>query len=343
MEPSSSLTLADIARAAGVSVSTVSRVLSQREGSIPISQATVERVREAARRLGYAPNPFASALRTQRTGVLGAILRDLGDPFLSALVRALQQEARQEGFDLLIGHAASDSEIAERHLAFLLNPWFDGLFLLGNLPDDSLLRQMLKLRPRPCVAVACGPEEELPAVTIDEEAGTLLALDYLYQLGHRRIAFLGNLEHAGVRERLACFQRVVRERNLAWQEEYAQACSSSRSEAAARAQRLMALPEPPTALFCASDLLALGAISGAWQMGWTIPGELSILGFDDIEEGASGVPSLTTVRQPVEMMAAHATRLIRGLIEGHRPEEHERHQIVQPQLVLRQSCAAPRA
>lgn len=343
MEPSSSLTLADIARAAGVSVSTVSRVLGQRAGSIPISQATVERVREAARRLGYSPNPFASALRTQRTGVLGAILRDLGDPFLSVLVRALQRAAQQEGLDLLIGHAASDPETAERHLTFLLNPWFDGLFLLGNLPGDALLRQMLTLRPRPCVAVACGPKEELPAVTIDEDAGTQLALDHLYQLGHRRIAFLGNLEHAGVRERLAYFQHFVLARNLAWQEGYAQHCSSSRSEAATCMRHLLALSEPPTALFCASDLLALGAISGAWQMGCTVPGELSILGFDDIEEAAEGTPSLTTVRQPVEAMAEYATRLIRSLIEGRFPEEHERRLIVQPQLVIRQSCSVPRA
>lgn len=342
MEPSSPLTLADIARAANVSVSTVSRVLGQREGSIPISKATVERVREAARRLGYSPNPFAAALRTQRTGVLGAILRDLGDPFLSVLVRALQHAAHQEGFDLLVGHAASDPETAERHLAFLLNPWFDGLFLLGNLPGDSLLRQMLQQRPRPCVAVACGPEKSLPAVAIDEDAGAQLALDYLFQLGHRRIAFLGNLEHAGVRERLACFQKFVQERDLVWREEYEQHCSSSRGEAAACVRHLLALPEPPTALFCASDLLALGAISGAWQMGRTVPEELSVLGFDDIEEAAEGVPSLTTVRQPVETMAERATHLIRSLIEGHAPEEHARHMIIQPELVIRQSCTTPR-
>lgn len=339
MEGKPALTLADIAKAAQVSVSTVSRVLSQREGAIPISSATVSRVREAAKRLGYAPNPFASALRTQRTGVLGAILRDLGDPFLSLLVRALQHAAHREGFDLLVGHAASDPETAERHLTFLLNPWFDGLFLLGNLPDDEFLLQMLMQRPRPCVALACGTGMAFPTVTIDEEAGTRLALDYLYQSGHRRVAFLGNLGHAGVRERLSSFQRFVRERNLVWQEGYEQHCSSSRGEAAAQVRHLLALPEPPTALFCASDLLALGAMSGVWQMGCTVPDTLSILGFDDIEEAAEGFPSLTTVRQPVEALAELATRLIRSLIEGHPPEEHERRLIVQPELIIRQSCA----
>ena len=343
MEPPSSLTLADIARAAHVSVSTVSRVLNQRQGSIPISQVTVERVRGVARRLGYSPNPFASALRTQRTGVLGAILRDLGDPFLSLLARALQHTAQQEGFDLLVGHADSDPEIAERHLTFLLNPWFDGLFLLGNLPGNTLLRQMLQIRPRPCVAVACGPERELPTVTVDEEAGTQLALDYLYQSGHRRIAFLGNLEHAGVGARLAGFQRFMRERDLTGQETYEQYCPSSRSEAAARVRDLLALPEPPTALFCASDLLALGAISGAWQAGRAVPEDLSVLGFDDIEEAAQGVPSLTTVRQPVETMAERATHLIRGLIEGRALEDLARHLVVQPELMVRQSCTSPRA
>ncbi len=344
MENRSSLTLADIAKAANVSVSTVSRVLNQRAGDIPISPATVERVREAAKRLGYAPNPFATALRTQRTGVLGALLRDLGDPFLSQLVRALQRAANAEGFDLLIGHAAADLETAERHLSFLLNPWFDGLFLLGNLPGDALLRQMLELRARPCVAVACGPEKAFPSVSIDEESGTLMALDYLYQLGHRRIAFLGNLEHAGVSERLTCFWRFVKERNLTWQAEYEQCCASLRSEAVVCVQRLLALPNPPTALFCASDLLALGALSGAWQRGCMVPEHLSILGFDDIEEAATGFPALTTVRQPVELMAEHATRLIRSLIEDHSSVSGEqRSQIVQPELLIRQSCCAPSA
>src|SRR5256886_9610228 len=154
MDSRSAVTLADIAESAQVSVGTVSRVLNGRKGSIKISQATTSRVMEAAHRLGYQPNPFATALRTQRKGVLGAIIRDMGDPFLSELARALQQAAHEQGFELLLGHADYDSQTAQRQMTFMLNHWFDGLFLLGNLPDDATLLAMVKQGRTPCVAVA---------------------------------------------------------------------------------------------------------------------------------------------------------------------------------------------
>ncbi len=176
MDTPSPVTLADIAEAARVSVGTVSRVLNRREGSIKISQATTARVLEAAQRLGYQPNPFAAALRTQHTGVLGAIPRDMGDPFLSQLARALQHVAQQQGFELLQGHADYDQETAQRQLTLMLNHWFDGLFLLGNLPDDTALLAMVQRSRTPCVAVACGTEPSVPLVAVDEERGAGVSL-----------------------------------------------------------------------------------------------------------------------------------------------------------------------
>ncbi len=341
MDSRTPITIADIAEATQVSVSTVSRILNRRDGSIKISQTTQERVLEAARRLGYQPNPFAAALRTQRTGVLGAIVRDIGDPFLSLLVRALQHAAHREGFELLLGHAAYDREAAERQLTFMLNSWFDGLFLLGNWPGDSALLRTLEQQPRPYVTVACGTGVSAPSVSVDEMLGTHECLDYLYALGHRRIAFLGNVEHAGVQDRLTCFRRFVAEHKLEWQDDYEQLCSSKRSEATARVTTLLRLNSPPTALFCASDLLALGAISGVWQMGRRVPEDLSIFGFDDIEEAADVFPPLSTVRQPVEEMARQATQVLRSLIDDSRPGGSARHILVQPELVIRGSCSAP--
>jgi LacI family repressor for deo operon, udp, cdd, tsx, nupC, and nupG len=341
MDQRNPITIADIAKAAQVSVSTVSRTLNRRDGSIKISQATQERVLEAAKRLGYQPNPFAAALRTQRTGVLGAILRDIGDPFLSLLVRALQRAVHRENFELLLGHAAYDRETAERQLAFMLNSWFDGLFLLGNWPGDSALIGALAQQPRPYVGVACGTDHSAFSVSVDEVQGTHKSLDYLYALGHRRIAFLGNVEHAGVPDRLACFRRFVSEHALEWHHGYEQLYLSKRSDAAAHVTALLRLDSPPTALFCASDLLALGAISGVWQMGKRIPEDLSIFGFDDIEEATDVFPPLSTVRQPVEEMARQATELIGSLMDGSRRDRETLHVLIQPELVIRGSCSAP--
>ncbi|QBD75995.1 LacI family transcriptional regulator [Ktedonosporobacter rubrisoli] len=341
MDLRSPVTLADIAEAAHVSVGTVSRVLNGRKGSIKISQATISRVMEAAQRLGYQPNPFATALRTQRTGVLGAILRDMGDPFLSKLARALQQAAHEQGFELLLGHADYDAQTAQRQLTLMLNRWFDGLLLLGNLPDDATLLMMVQQSRTPCVAVASGAKTTVPLVALDEERGALLGLEYLFHLGHRRLAFVGTIEHAGVSERLATFRHFVKDRGLEWHEGYEQCCAArTPGDATERLRQLLARPRPPTAIFCASDALALRAMSVAWQLGFHLPAQLSILGFDDIEQAAESVPPLTTIRQPVSLMAQEAVSMLRDLIDGSANERQEYRRIVKPELIVRASCSS---
>jgi LacI family transcriptional regulator, repressor for deo operon, udp, cdd, tsx, nupC, and nupG len=339
MDVRSPVTLADIAEAAHVSVGTVSRVLNRREGSIKISQATMTRVLEAAQRLGYQPNPFATALRTQRTGVLGAIIRDIGDPFLSLLARALQLAAQEQGYELLLGHADYDSHTAQRQLTFMLNHWFDGLFLLGNLPGDTTLLAQVQQSRTPCIAVASGSETSVPLVALDEIHGTFLGLDYLFHLGHRRLAFVGMVEHAGVSERLTTFRQYVHERKLAWHDTYEQCYTHMHSDTTGCLRQLLSLSSPPTAIFCASDVLALRTISVAWQLGFHLPDQLSIIGFDDIEQAAESVPALTTIRQPVHLMAQEAVSMLRELIDGSPNDARKYRRIVQPELIVRDSCS----
>jgi LacI family transcriptional regulator, repressor for deo operon, udp, cdd, tsx, nupC, and nupG len=339
MDSQSAVTLADIAEAAHVSVGTVSRVLNGRQGSIKISQATTSRVMEAAQRLGYQPNPFATALRTQRTGVLGAILRDLGDPFLSGLARALGQAAHEQEFELLLGHADYDARTAQRQLTLMLNHWFDGLLLLGNLPGDATLLAMVQQSRTPCVAVASGSETSVPLVALDEERGASLGLEYLFHLGHRRLAFVGTVEHAGVSERLTTFRQFVHDRGLQWHDGYEQCCTRTLGDATGRLRQLLSQPVPPTAIFCASDVLALRAMSLAWQLGFHLPDQLSIIGFDDIEQAAESVPALTTIRQPVPVMAQEAVSMLRERIDGSPNDAQQYRRIVQPELIVRASCA----
>jgi LacI family repressor for deo operon, udp, cdd, tsx, nupC, and nupG len=339
MDSRSAVTLADIAESAQVSVGTVSRVLNGRKGNIKISQATTSRVMEAAHRLGYQPNPFATALRTRRTGVLGAILRDMGDPFLSELARALQQAAHEQGFELLLGHADYDAQTAQRQLTLMLNHWFDGLLLLGNIPGDAHLLAMLQQSQTPWVAVASGLEASVPLVALDEVRGASLSMEYLFHLGHRRLAFVGTMEHAGVGERLATFRQFVHDRGLEWHDVYEQCCARTHGDATVCLRQLLSLPSPPTAIFCASDVLALRAMSVAWQLGFHLPDQLSIIGFDDIEQAAESVPSLTTIRQPVALMAQQAVSMLREIINGSPGDAQEHRRIVQPELIIRASCS----
>lgn len=341
MPPQKRITIADVARGAGVSTGTVSRVLNQRGGDIKISEETRKLVLETASRLGYSPNPFASALRTQRTGVIGVIVRDIGDPFLSMMLREIQKVTRLLGVNLLFGHAEYDLEIVGRHLAFMHSHWFDGLLLLGDIPGDQAVISELFKSNTPFVAVACGEQSTFPSVNVDEAEGVRLAFDYLYGLGHRQIAFIGNLEHGGIKERLVHFQRLLVENNLFWSDDYVRKCGNSRAAALSCAQYLLGLPNPPTAIFCATDLAALGAMNGALRLGWRVPENVSIIGFDDVEGTADTFPALTTIRQPVGDMASQAVRLLMRLIERETLEEEENRVVVQPQLMVRQSCAPP--
>ncbi len=343
MYSSKRVTIADVARAAGVSVGTVSRVLNQREGGIKISDATRSLVLQTAEQLGYTPNPFASALRTQRTGVIGVIVRDISDPFLSMLGKEIQKTARSQGIDLLFGHAEYDLEIVGRHLALVHSHWFDGLLLLGDIPGDQAVIDELTRFGTPFVLVACGEQSTFPSVNVDEVMGVKLALDYLRDLGHQRIAAIGNLEHGGINQRIELTHRYLLENNLSWSEEYLQHCANSRAAALDRAQCLLSLPNPPTAIFCATDLAALGALNGALRLGLRVPADVSIIGFDDIEGVADISPALTTVRQPVGDMAAQAVRLLTSFLNGNPVAESESRVVVNPRLIIRQSCAPPRS
>jgi len=339
MSPQKRITIADVARAAGVSTGTVSRVLNQRSGDIKISEETRKLVLETAHHLGYSPNPFATALRCQRTGMIGAIVRDIGDPFLSLMLRETQRAARSLGVDMLFGHAEYDLDIVGRHLAFMHSHWFDGLLLLGDMPGDQAVIDELVTSNTPFVAVACGERSPYPSVNVDEAAGVKLAFEYLYSLGHRRIAFIGNLKHGGIKQRLVHFQRLLVEHDLFWSDDYMRQCGNNRAAALDCAQSLLSLPTPPTAIFCATDLAALGAMNGALRMELRVPEDVSIIGFDDVEGTADTFPALTTIRQPIGDMASQAVRLLMQLIEREILEEEENQVVVQPRLIVRQSCA----
>jgi LacI family transcriptional regulator, repressor for deo operon, udp, cdd, tsx, nupC, and nupG len=331
------ITIADVAREAGVSPGTVSRVLNRRDQDVKISEATQRHVVEAAERLGYQANPFASALRTQQSGVIGAIIRDINDPFLSLMARELQNVAHAQNIELLMGHAENDLKTVLRQIKFMRN-WFDGLLIIGDIPGDHAVFQELERYGTPFVTVACEPRPHTASINIDESCAIQLSMDYLYGLGHRRVGFIGNLDHAGTRARYAAFRHYTSENTLYWDERYLQHTPYSRSGAIFSTQRLLSLAQPPSAIVCTSDLQALGAITGAWQMGWRVPEGVSIIGFDDIEEGRDTFPPLTTIRQPVRDMANTAMHLLLEIVRHPDDDLLRQQMIIQPDLIVRRSC-----
>jgi DNA-binding LacI/PurR family transcriptional regulator len=340
MKPKRRTTITDVAKAASVSPGTVSRVLNHSTGNSKISKETQKQVLEVVERLGYRPNLFASALRTQRTGVIGAVVRDINDPFLLLFTQELQVEAQKHGLELFLSFAKYDPEIARRQLNVMSN-WFDGLLLVGDMLDQLAAISCLSTQDMFFSGWEECAKNSKPLVRINDARGVQLGMDYLYTLGHRRIAFVGDIEFVGIRERLATFKSYVEDKSLNWFDAYLQPCHNTRKDAIRCTQNLLNLPTPPTAIFCMTDNLALGSQSGARQMGWRVPETISIIGFDDIAESATAFPTLTTVRQPVNDMAMASFDLLMRCIDNKTIEDYQLPVTVEPKLIVRNSCSPP--
>ena len=237
-------------------------------------------------------------------------------------------------------NANYDVATAGRQASIMSSLWFEGLLLLGDIPGNLEVMRQLQESKKPCVAVACGPRNDFPSINLDEDAGTILALDYLYALGHRRIACFGDPNILGVKERLLCFQEYARDKGLILEEGYVQVCSNNQLDASRCASELMKLANPPTAIFCGTDLIALGVINQIHRSGKRVPQDFSVIGFDDIEEDVEMFPTLTTIRQPAEEIAEKAVDLILRVRDGSVENLGSINILIQPELVIRESCCA---
>ena len=336
----------DVAAQAEVSVSTVSRVLSGVKTSIPISQDTRQRVLEVARGLRYQPNPSARALRGKSTHLLGLIVREIEDLFFAELIGVISDVARGKGYDLVLGHARSDPEEVLALSEILDLRRCDGLFLLGDLKesaeDHAYLSQVAMSH---LVISLCRGTQKLaagnPYVDIDNRKGAFMALDYLVRLGHRRIAFLDGGRLGDLQERIEAYCEFVRERLGKVCPDYIQSDENSYAGSYRAMQRLLSLRSPPTAVFTTDDTMAVGAMKAAADMGFVVPTDVSVIGFDDIKIAPYLQPALTTIRQPIEKLGATAVELLLEMVKEKSAPEPLPRFLIEPELMVRDSCAPP--
>jgi LacI family transcriptional regulator len=336
-------TLRQISQIAGVSPSTVSRILSGADFRVPIASDTRERVLRVVAEVGYTPNPFARALRGARSALLGLIVRDVSDPFFALFIEAITIEARHRGYGVVLGHARSRASEAVALQETLATWHCDALILLGDLRDQPALMSQLLGSELPAVGLCQGSRApRMPVVNVDNTAGTNMALELLYSLGHRRIAFVrGGWLFGDGRERQLAYRAFMRDHNLQLPHGYVQASSNDLAGGFNAALALLNLAQPPTAIYAASDKLALGVLKAAAVRGVPVPDELSVVGFDDIPMATYAIPSLTTVRQPIEQMAKLAVdgALVQIGAQAGGPTK----QLVLPHLIQRESCASVRS
>jgi len=344
-----SVTMADVAKRAGVSPSTVSYVLNQSKTQIHISEETSERVLQAARELDYRPHPAARVLRGKRTELIGVVLREIDDMLFSQLVEVIRDTAKVQGYDLILSYARSDLAEAAAITETLDLRQCDGLLLLGDLKESRAdLKTLTDLwRAHHVVSVCRGSGtlvQHCPSVSVDNRAGIAMALDYLVDLGHRRIAFFdAGRELGDLWERRDAFVCYMEGRFGSVDPDYLISTENNHQGGYDAMRQLARLPVPPTAVLAADDTMAIGALRGAADEGWDVPGDISLIGFDDITIDVYIDPRLTTVRQPIVEIGQRAVEMLFDLIETGTRESAGPHIVTEPELVIRESSGPPPA
>jgi DNA-binding LacI/PurR family transcriptional regulator len=334
-------TMRDIATAAGVSQSTVSRVLNDAPTRVPIAPDTRARVVEAAHRLGYRPNPLARGLRGAATMLMGAVVRDFSDPFFATAIEALAVEAMSHGYNIVLGHAHGRVDQALALTAVLEPRHCDAIVMMGDMQDQQRLLEDLRTSAVPVVALWQGSSPiEFPTVDIDDRAGVMAGLEHLIGLGHERIAFISAALPGDNPHREDAFVEFMTVRFGGLPEGYVQRVPSTPAGGEAALQALLALPEPPTAIAASTDLVAVGVLHAAYSLGRTIPNDLSVVGFDDLILASYTVPALTTMRMPIAEIVCEGVR--QAIEFAHDPSlpREPRVTMFEPTLVVRQSTAS---
>jgi LacI family repressor for deo operon, udp, cdd, tsx, nupC, and nupG len=307
-------TIVDVARHAGVSIATVSRVLS-RPGVV--APNTRRRVMQAVASLGYATNAAAKHLRTQRSGKILVILPDISNPFYSRVLQCIDQTAQREGFAVVLAETRRDPSREERYTDMLRRRETEGLIVLGHSLLGGFVAASAHLGPQAAIVSGCeAGRGTIPSVHIDNHAAGADAMDHLYRLGHRRIGVVTGPEGSGLsgdrlRGALARAEAAGLERMVAVHPGDFTMESGERA-----AERLLSDGERPTALFCLNDQMALGAMGVARRRGIAVPDALSVIGVDDIAFARYSFPALTTIAQPAREMGQEVVRVLLGIIRG---------------------------
>lgn len=340
------VTIHDVAAAAQVSPSTVSRVMNNRP---VVAEATRRRVLAAIDALHFRPSALGRNLATRRTGLLGLVVADITNPFYPEVVRGVEQAAAAHDMSVLLYDTAEDSNREAQALRLLGEQHVDGIIICASrLPEDRIVALAhsdtpLALINRSATAVAAA------TVDIDQEAGVRDALDHLVALGHRRIAYIGGpAASQDEQRRLTAFRAALMARAIAVPDSYILTASPTIAGGKEAAHRLLTdhdrsagrVPARPTAVLAYNDQVAMGVITAARQRGVDVPGELSVVGRDDIPLAEMIHPALTTVRQPMRTLGEQAVHLLFAHIQKRAGPAPSALQLT-PTLVVRASTAPP--
>lgn len=290
-----SATIKDVAKAAGVSVATVSRVLNN---SATVSAAATEQVNNAIKALGYSPNFLGRNLRRCETNVILAIIPSTEQTFYSEIIRGMQNSASDHGYDILLSTSNSTYSLELRLLNMLFNRTADAAILLGTQLDSDTL---MELNDKYYIALCCERAEgaDVLTVSVDDEGGAYAAVNYLVKCGHKKIGMIStSITSASSFDRESGYRRALIDNGIPFRKDYIYKGTYDFIDGANGLEYLKGLPDPPSAIFCVSDILAAGAVKKALSDGLKIGDDISVCGFDNISLSSMYTPEITTVEQP---------------------------------------------
>lgn len=331
-------TMADVAREAGVSVATVSRLLNKEAN---VSPETAARVYGAIEKLSYEPNLLARNLRKNESRVVLILSPNVTNPYYARILAGIGDAAAERGYSALIYNTADDHDRELEALEMLKKRRADGAILMASNMDCDWL---LPYAGEYCL-VQCseyGPQVDIPHVSIDNYLAALHTMEYLIGLGHQRIAMISSEnQYISTSQRLQGYRHALEQHGLDLNPDYVRFASRDYSfkSGKLKARELIALDPRPTAIFCISDTLALGAVTSIKEMGLRVPEDMTVIGFDDVEHTTMLHPYITTVAQPCYELGRESFQLLYAQMA--QEKEIPRQIILEHELIIRESSSPP--
>ncbi len=325
-------TIYDIAKAVGVTQTTVANALAGRGN---VSEATRQRVLQCAQDMGYRPNVLARGLAKGKTFTLGFLLPTIANPFYPEIAEEIERIAHAHDYQLLLCNTHQDYALGRQNLERLVSRWVDGIIVMGSSMDlADIARQFQQGLP----TVLCNwqenePSPGIPQVNVDFYHAGELAAQHLLSLGHRRIAII--VDEPQQTSRLEGFRTALLKADVTLQSDMIQQGYSTLESGHAAAKKLLASSQLPTAIFATTDWMAIGALEAIREEGLRVPEDLSIIGLDDVVVGAHISPSLTTIAIPKHQLAKEATELLLRQIDG--KSDPSESILLLPSLLIRHS------
>jgi DNA-binding LacI/PurR family transcriptional regulator len=331
-----SISIKDIARAANVSHSTVSRAL--RDSSL-VNPETAEKIKRIAKDSNFRLSNIGRSLATGRTNSIGVVVTAIADPFAAEVVMAVEDTANARRYSVILASSKSDPEREMKVVQSFEERRVDGILVVGSRVGSVYLPILAEMKLPIVLINSQHPGEFIYSVSIDNLAGGRAATRFLIQLGHTRIGYIGDrASPQSSAARLAGYRSAIEKAGIAFRQELTIDADSTPEGGLQAATHLRSLSDPPTALFCYNDMIAVGVLSAAHQLDLRVPGDLSVVGFDDVTIAAHTIPPLTTVRQPKQDMGRMATETLLNLLNGSKSETSRP---VQGELIVRESTAPP--